>query len=47
MKYQEKYPSRFDFIYNPENITYRTDIPELPEKTKHRPDEKGYTKQIN
>lgn len=47
-KYVEKPgpPKRFEFVYDPTLINFKTEIPPLPEKQKPRPDEKFYTKKI-
>lgn len=47
-KYVEKPgpPKRFDFVYDPTIINFKTEIPPLPEKNRPKPDEKGFTKKI-
>ena len=47
-KYVEKSgpPKRFDLVYHPEAITFRTEIPPLPEKNHPKPDEKALNKQV-
>lgn len=42
----EQVSSRFGFVYDQSAINYRTEIPELPEKPKHKPDEKVKEKRI-
>jgi hypothetical protein len=34
----EEQPNKYGFSYDKNNITYRTEIPELPIKNKSRPD---------
>ena len=48
MAYRAKddFPIRFGFEYNEEAINYRTEIPSIPEKPKHKPDEKIRDKRI-
>lgn len=47
-KYQEKPkpPVYYNFDFDPEQITIKTTIPDLPEKSKPKPDEKVYNKKI-
>ena len=43
---KDEFPVRFGFQYNQEAINYRTQIPALPEKPKHKPDDKVRDKKI-
>lgn len=54
-QYQKKYiykakdeeqPNKYGFSYDKNNITYRTEIPELPIKNKAKPDESFRDKQV-
>lgn len=44
---KDDFPVRFGFEYNESAINYRTEIPALPEKPKHRPDEKVKDKKVH
>lgn len=43
---KEEERSRFGFEFKRENINYKTEIPALPEKLRHKPDEKALDKKI-
>jgi uncharacterized coiled-coil DUF342 family protein len=43
---KEEERSRFGFEYVKANINYRTEIPPLPEKPRHKPDEKVLDKKV-
>lgn len=45
-KAKDDYPVRFGFEYNENAINYRTEIPSLPEKPKHKPEEKIRDKKL-
>ena len=45
-KAKDEFPVKFGFEYNEEAINYRTEIPPLPEKPKHKPDESIKLKKI-
>ncbi len=42
----EEQPNKYGFSYDKNNITYRTEIPELPIKNKSKPDESNRDRQV-
>jgi hypothetical protein len=46
-KLREEERGRFGFEYVKDNINYRTEIPALPEKPRHRLDEKIRDKKVD
>ena len=45
-KQKPRPPVYFNFDFDPEKITIKTQIPALPEKKKVKPDEKSHNKKI-
>ena len=48
-QYQDKqggFKSRFGFVYDESKIGFNTEIPEMPEKPKQKPDDARYNKKV-